>query len=876
VEKLGEWLQWRRDSQRTGRALLSGKISEPDIFERYYLGGMEDWIVLKIDHVSSSELVLNTEEKKYDEDEIRREWGIDRWIDIEGKGIAEKVVETERERYLKISPDDKGFKRLYFESAFDKGMQGDDTRGWLEERIDGKWRRVWTTPPDNHYWRPNILLSDIDGDGEDEIVLTAHYRIMAFNRFTGEKLRELKYHNYRNYGDVHAVDFTGNGLCDFLQITFFPAHLEVILNDGKEFKVAWFEDVQQGDITDSEHAIISPYYPIADIDSDGKLEIVYSRFNEKGDNKWHTLVLEPLTGKVKYDIPDFVAQDMLALDGKLKLFGVRSTENYVPSIGGAAIYEIIDGNIKLYWEDEKISWCMWSPYPWENYASSRSLRGDRKTIATLHGGKVILCYQILSEDRSLYKLISCSFDEGSLKVFSEVYLPEFIVRSVKYDVNEILITTKRGMEEFHINSCGGKIQLLGSKKLSGKVSAPIVVEGDDGSPNIIVPDLIGYIHCLELSPDNMLRLKWKVRGHGMVNESGICAGRENGSQKYIVYAVPNEKGEARIVKSDLSGQIKWIVDIPLIHHELQTDERGGLMYIHTMPLMQPDTDDVVVTCLKNNQHSGFSIALDGKTGKELWRKLKSGSVWDEKRGYGGSRPFAGYPKEDGTEDIVSEYPDLFYVANGKTGDFTVYNRSQFCCFYDYFKETDVIRSKPALIATPVVIKNKKPESRFDNYEYVVLWGACSFTTGLWVRIKESGGFYWFTPFYHSLNNCPLQGVGDLNGDGRMELIGWENSKQMITVRDLEEGDLIWSMPLPEGNSGYYYVTCDINGDGKEECIVCTPEKLYALGEKNGNGTIAWSKDMPQECRQPVVADVDGDGFSEILLPCYDGYLYLIH
>ena len=36
--------------------------------------------------------------------------------------------------------------------------------------------------------------------------------------------------------------------------------------------------------------------PVQDIDGDGKMEIVVSQFNTTGDDKWHVVALDAMTG----------------------------------------------------------------------------------------------------------------------------------------------------------------------------------------------------------------------------------------------------------------------------------------------------------------------------------------------------------------------------------------------------------------------------------------------------------------------------------------------------------------------------------------------------------------------------------------------------
>ena len=251
-----EWLQWRRDSQRTGHCEVSGQIIDPEVTAEADIGVYEDFITLK-PSVTNVNFILENDVEKINEDELRRKLGLDKYIDLDGNGNPTISNEDNRLRYGRFTGAN-AWERLYFESAFDKGMVGDDTRGWLERRVGGCWEKVYDTGQDVHYWRPSLVFSDINNDGRDEIVMTVHYRIMAFDIDTGKKLTELKYHDSRNYGDLHAYGFKKDGSESFLQITYFPAHYELIHHNGNGFEVAWFEDVQNGNITDNHHGLLAP------------------------------------------------------------------------------------------------------------------------------------------------------------------------------------------------------------------------------------------------------------------------------------------------------------------------------------------------------------------------------------------------------------------------------------------------------------------------------------------------------------------------------------------------------------------------------------------------------------------------------------------
>ena len=72
------------------------------------------------------------------------------------------------------------------------------------------------------------------------------------------------------------------------------------------------------------------------------------------------------------------------------------------------------------------------------------------------------------------------------------------------------------------------------------------------------------------------------------------------------------------------------------------------------------------------------------------------------------------------------------------------------------------------------------------------------------------------------------------------------------------------------------MTADINGDGIEEFIYGNGTQLRAVAKRpDQESPIIWQIDLPSTVDHLVVADVDGDAVSEILVGAGDGKLYCI-
>ncbi len=899
MDKKGEWLQWRHDTRRTGHSAMKGKIKTPYIKASAFAGAYEDFLCLQAGNSTILKLV-DENSPGFDEDAMRRDYGIDLYLDVEGNGIEEKVEENIMVRYIK-KPDGMGYYRVRFEFAFENDRWGSDepTYGYLEERIDGEWHTIWRTEADETaFWRPNLLFADIDNDGTEEVITTEKGRIIAYDYRTGEKIRDLKYHNSRNYGEYFAYDFTGNGYPDFFSIVHFPAHAEVILNDGKEFTCAWIDKVQET-IADTDKLLVTVINPICDIDCTGSPDIIFSRYNQHGDGKWHTTVIEPVSGDLRYSIPDFVAMEILntGSDGRPQIYGYRTNGSYINPEANAAIYEITNGTPREVFHDKGMFWFSF-------FTRTPFSACIPRTKMASPDGKTILCGE--KKQNGLCRVTMRDFSQNKMRILGETTLPSPAVQYVADDGRILIKTTRTG--EFEASSEGFSMQLLGTREVPGrpyesgvcekgrrniaygitpetKVGGAPVVLHDEGEARIVLPDLLNKSICCLSYEEGKLRNLWRKQGFGMELGSGVAVRRE-GEKRTILYGSARPDGVATLTEVTPSGDLVGEITIdsipaPVINPLTAYCGMGPASWL-AVPLVEKDRDDILITSYKNNMHSAFSSAYDGSTKQMMWRKDKCGINVDEAYGFGGMRPFAGYPNGDGTERLISQYPGFQYFADGRTGEITRHYLAHLGTFFYKDKKGDVLKSGPALHSEPIVIE--KPEKihtnlhyiqYFDAVDQIVLWGGSSFTLGLWLDIKDESGMLWSTEYIYGYLNTPTQGVCDINNDGYLEVMGYEHAKEALVCRDLTSGDLRWTMDIPGSDFGRWYATCDIDGDGCEELLLCTESRLLAINEKDGKGNIAWSIDIPAPCSGPVIADIDGDGHPEILLSCDNGYIYLV-
>ncbi|MDB6155535.1 MAG: repeat protein [Chthoniobacteraceae bacterium] len=140
----------------------------------------------------------------------------------------------------------------------------------------------------------------------------------------------------------------------------------------------------------------------------------------------------------------------------------------------------------------------------------------------------------------------------------------------------------------------------------------------------------------------------------------------------------------------------------------------------------------------------------------------------------------------------------------------------------------------------------------------------------WHNISTKGGWQRFTHGF---------GVGDINGDGRMDMIeqnGWWEQPASLA------GDPVWAKhEALFGNGGAQMFAYDVNGDGKNDVITSIEAHGYGLAwfeQTNDGGAVGWTKhlivgDKPEQNPQGIkfsqmhgidLVDMDGDGLKDIV------------
>jgi hypothetical protein len=116
-------------------------------------------------------------------------------------------------------------------------------------------------------------------------------------------------------------------------------------------------------------------------------------------------------------------------------------------------------------------------------------------------------------------------------------------------------------------------------------------------------------------------------------------------------------------------------------------------------------------------------------------------------------------------------------------------------------------------------------------------------------------------------------IADINNDGQYEVVtvGYSGGSWRVIVLRATNGAFLWSYTVGSGGNPSI---ADLDNDGYKEIVVATKDgMLYALRH---NGTLYWSRNMGYgagvwdipSLNSPTIADLNGDGWKEIVYGHY--------
>ena len=872
----GQWPTARQNPARTGHSDGRCSIRQPAVRWRVAVSPVRSWVALTAG--APTEPIALGDPTPVNADywpAAAPDWhGDQRRVDMAGDGKTAVVTERTNLRYGRFLPGAKGLQKLYFEDGMSlknrpNGPKRPLARGMLYRYDKGEETLVWQTEPEPQAEIPLCALGDMDGDGRDDLAVSTWWRVMVFDVATGAKKMECRWHKGRNYGHFQLANLDDDPYPECIVLADFMIHLNVLDNDGKALSLAWRKEVEFKLF--GKRKVLRIADEAVTRGPGGRKGIVVNLFNDGGDQRWHVTAFEPLTGKTVADLPDRYLHGVVDLDGDGtdELLLSSSSGPAIPRVGPLFIGQMTGEGVRCVHLSDEGAWLK----------VTAPMRPDRATCAA--EGRRTVAVTDLDADGTWEawfvgraagmqgQTVSCvTWSKGVVGSGPQrCSLPEGAI------VDVLAVREKTGSRPagllLQIDDAareGPAVQaatlrvdyasatLRSRRRAEASPDVPVVARlSPDRPPTIVVPTGLRDLVAFQVPKGNVAPPKMLFRCPGMAQTTdasghrGVEAADVNGDGRLEILAAEwTDKGQSALAARDVAGRCVWRRVFDRFAAGPTMWNTSGILMWTTGRFLAADRTDVLVTLRRSVMHTDETYLLDGRTGKTVWHQDDAHA-----RGWGG-QPFAiGDCTGDGLDDVVCQYPDVHFVASGRTGElihWVSWPHAQLGGWSAY--------------GYPILIK----PSGLDRL--AVLTGNCRYTVALW---SLAGKLIWHTPFLDGSTACPA--VADFDGDGQVELIA-PAYRGGLRLQDLATGTVDGSLPTPNGQASDV-AAADVDGDGRPDAVFSTGSAVWAVAVKDGKLTRIWECPLDSQGYAPIIADCDGDGICEILVLTRHGELVCI-
>jgi hypothetical protein len=896
VDLVGQWPRAGGDLRNTCFQPLPGGIRRPGVAARTYLGGSTAWVSAHdLDGDGNLELIYITGGRVIAMNaDLTERWSVDKLgpldvfgvFDLAGDGNLQVIVLGLTTVYALNGPDGKIVWQHNFGSAgyvYSKTVQIghiDTSKAGLQmvvwpyydsygyafafDRGVGSGYQMWQTSPayDNPAYLPELMLADVDGDGQTELVIAGYHEVTAFAGSTGARKTGGTWNGHvdwetgpdidgRNYGNIYLIDLDGDDLMEVVDLSdSVTLHAAVVENDPSGFSVRWDKFIEY---TENHKALRSTINSVRDVDGDGRVEIVCALYNDTGDSRWHLLVVDALDGfgTPKLDLPDRYLRGVQDFDGdgKAELLVTVEKEQTPGSSSTVELYAVgADGTYEVVWSlpSAHVVLDPHTPFTPNIGAGSRNgqnevLRADPVASFVVVAGETLQGYTY--KDGSVTQSWSRAYDGGVLHRVVELTGPGSA--AVLYqDVNGYLRLEKADGTLIAQTQLAGLSGMATVARLAGSKANSICVPG------------FGRVRVYDYK-SRRLTLRWAMPGQGEYvyaqTLEAVPAADLNADGTLELVFVDSLDDHTRMRVVDGASRVVWDHTFPDLPAPTLAGPNGAYLWTFG-DFSGHDGLDVYVGANRAGYNTEVSRILNGRNGALL-------AARDDGPGHVGAEfgPWVGAPAVydidgDGIDNTILLAADVTYDINGAN-----------------LAGVKILDGHVGLYHTPIIADvdgDGAPEILMTagfNYMDAIDLDSAGAGTSLWRVDTEPAQFF-----------GRRSAVADVDGDGQLELATLAANGD-LTCWNAATGTAKWSFKVPNAVIAPNVIAVDIDGDGNVEWVVGAQDgTIYAIdGRADIEDRVKWSLALGRRLGDIIAADVDDDGRSELVVTAEDGYLYVI-
>ncbi|MBM3239236.1 PQQ-like beta-propeller repeat protein [Candidatus Poribacteria bacterium] len=684
---------------------------------------------------------------------------------------------------------------------------------------------------------PATLIGDLMGRGRLHAVVDSWCHVWNVDLSTGELVSHTTWNpegaNQRHYGWNQLVDVFGDGRLDFVNVSL-TKHVDVLCCDENgKLSLAWTNGWPDP-VTTEARSLVCPVDPIADVDGDGRKELVVGVFDGLVDNRWHLYAYDGATGELKAEALDLVPLASVSLrdSGGDIMFCARSTTNVREPGEGYEVWHIRAGQWEQLWVSTDAPFLLTAVPSEERLAVGfNGLNVRRAVTADVDG-------------------------DGRMEFFTQ---QQGIVQAWGLD-DAGKIVKKPGQPP----AAAPGPQLPPLPQLQGRMATYLLAADvrRSGRNHLLLYDNTN-VTALILEGDSpvardeglnlrrgfifqSLELPIVCQLLGDERQFILVAGRESDQNLFI---------EARQLQPDAtdSSSILW--------HFTLKDSQGCGQYLQAIYFIVGHFTggphfDVFTYSTKPGARA---YVLDGRTGQPLWERQEIPGIERHFQAMGGRTAVWDYDN-DGEDDLLFCCPDYYCVADGKTGELHV---------GPVFLPD--ITGRWAAYSSPTVLTQE------GQPPIIYLGGAYESRTsiqpdgkkGLWSEFLSTDQWRFAASSYHHFSEGLLPPCGER---------GWRVVMAQVDGKlicfDATTGQHTWEISLTTAPSAI--VTGDVDGDGRDEFLFGGQDgNLYVYRDVGDHPEEVWRKGFDGPVGTPLLADINGDGRSEIIVSIGDGNVVVL-